>query len=158
MKVYHGTSLVVASPLCHVGRDNLDFGKGFYVTPLLDQARSWAQSVSRKRNADPVVNIYEFDKDGYLSEAKYKSFPCYDTEWLDFVVRCRNLDPIANKYDYIDGGVANDNVIDTVRLYALGLMDLETALRRLSYHKPNHQIYLKNQILLLKYLKFEGID
>ena len=33
-KVFHGATNVVKSPLCNIGRDNLDFGKGFYVTDL----------------------------------------------------------------------------------------------------------------------------
>ena len=30
-KVFHGATRIVDSPLCHIGRDNLDFGKGFYI-------------------------------------------------------------------------------------------------------------------------------
>ena len=30
--VYHGATCIVRNPLCHIGRDNLDFGKGFYIT------------------------------------------------------------------------------------------------------------------------------
>ncbi|GEM_PF-6270857 len=33
-KVYHGAVQVVKEPLVHVGRENLDFGKGFYVTDI----------------------------------------------------------------------------------------------------------------------------
>ena len=32
MKVYHGSTQAVEYPLVGVGRENLDFGKGFYVT------------------------------------------------------------------------------------------------------------------------------
>ena len=38
MKVYHGSTLVVQYPLAGVGRDNLDFGKGFYLTTIREQA------------------------------------------------------------------------------------------------------------------------
>ena len=37
-KVYHGSTHIIERPLCHVGRDNLDFGKGFYVTNIKKQA------------------------------------------------------------------------------------------------------------------------
>lgn len=33
-KVYHGAAEEVRNPLVHVGRENLDFGKGFYVTDI----------------------------------------------------------------------------------------------------------------------------
>ncbi len=32
--VYHGGTNEIQSPLVHVGRPNLDFGPGFYVTDL----------------------------------------------------------------------------------------------------------------------------
>lgn len=32
MKVFHGSTTIVNTPLVSFGRDNLDFGKGFYVT------------------------------------------------------------------------------------------------------------------------------
>ena len=41
-KVYHGSTEVITNPLVHIGRDNLDFGKGFYVTDIRKQAKTWA--------------------------------------------------------------------------------------------------------------------
>lgn len=40
MKVYHGSTSIVANPLAAVGRKHLDFGQGFYVTDLEEQAVS----------------------------------------------------------------------------------------------------------------------
>lgn len=34
MKVFHGSTTTVDAPSVSFGRDNLDFGKGFYVTTL----------------------------------------------------------------------------------------------------------------------------
>ena len=65
---------------------------------------------------------------------------------------------MSKDYDYIEGGVANDRVIDTVNLYLAGLMTQETALARLSEHKPNNQICLLNQSLTDKYLIFDGTE
>lgn len=64
----------------------------------------------------------------------------------------------AKDYDYIEGVVANDRVVDTVNLYMQGLMTLETALARLSEHRPNNQICLLNQQLTDKYLRFDGTE
>ena len=61
-------------------------------------------------------------------------------------------------YDYIEGGVANDRVIDTINLYMAGLMDSDTALRRLAIHRPNNQICLLNQELTDKYLIYERTE
>ncbi|MBQ7575660.1 MAG: DUF3990 domain-containing protein, partial [Bacteroidales bacterium] len=57
----------------------------------------------------------------------------------------------------IEGGIANDRVVDTVNLYSLGLMDEETALSRLSEHQPNNQICILNQEIIEKYLSFKEV-
>ena len=45
-KVFHGGIETIEQPLVHIGRDNLDFGKGFYVTDVLSQAKTWATTKS----------------------------------------------------------------------------------------------------------------
>ncbi len=60
-------------------------------------------------------------------------------------------------YDIIEGGIANDRVVDTVNLFSLGLMDEETALSRLSEHQPNNQICILNQEVIEKYLSFKEV-
>lgn len=69
----------------------------------------------------------------------------------------RGLNPVAN-YDYIEGGVANDRVIDTVNLYMSGLMSADVALQRLAQHQPNNQICLLNQNITKKYLTYDGTE
>ena len=46
MIVYHGSTLCVENPLVGVCLDNLDFGKGFYLTDICEQAISWAKRVA----------------------------------------------------------------------------------------------------------------
>ena len=46
MIVYHGSNMEVATPFAHLGRNNLDFGKGFYVTTLQEQAKRWAERLN----------------------------------------------------------------------------------------------------------------
>jgi hypothetical protein len=36
--VYHGGTERVDVPICRLGRENLDFGRGFYVTDIKEQA------------------------------------------------------------------------------------------------------------------------
>ena len=47
MRVYHGSTMVVEHPLVHVGRKGLDFGLGFYVTDIRQQAVAWADRMAR---------------------------------------------------------------------------------------------------------------
>ena len=44
MILYHGSFLVIAKPDLVHSRSNVDFGRGFYVTPLYDRRRSGAAS------------------------------------------------------------------------------------------------------------------
>lgn len=158
MQVYHGGTEIIKKPICQYGRPNLDFGRGFYVTNLRQQAVEWAMQVSQKRKKTPILNKYILNRDAILAEARCKVFEAYDTHWLEFIVASRlGQTPFAD-YDYIEGGVANDRVIDTVNLYIAGLMDLNTALHRLSMHKPNNQMYLLNQEITDNYLIFDGTE
>jgi hypothetical protein len=57
-------------------------------------------------------------------------------------------------YDVVEGGVANDNVIDTVEDYIRGRMSAEAALMELSKHQPNNQFCILNQEIIDKFLRF----
>lgn len=156
--VYHGATEIVKAPLCKIGRPRLDFGQGFYVTDLKEQAINWAQTLADKRNEKPLLNIYQLDKDAILAEARSKIFTAYDKDWLDFIVGNRQGKNLAKDYDYVEGGIANDRVIDTVKLYIGGIMDEISTLRQLAFHKPNNQICLLNQELTNKYLEYVRTD
>ena len=41
MKVYHGSWMEIAEPDLKHSRTDVDFGKGFYTTPLREQAVKW---------------------------------------------------------------------------------------------------------------------
>lgn len=61
--LYHGSYMSVPSPLTGVGRRELDFGPGFYVTNLREQAERWARRVCVIRAVDtPTLSTYEFDE------------------------------------------------------------------------------------------------
>lgn len=156
-KVFHGSLEEIQFPLVNVGRDNLDFGKGFYVTDLRRQAKTWAEVKSRYfQDATAVINEYVFDFDHAIQEYRYKRFEKYDSEWLHFIVDSRDgKKNVWSKYDIIEGGVANDRVIDTVEAYKAGQISEEEALTELSKHQPNNQICILKQAVVEKYLKFE---
>ena len=157
MILYHGGTEAVMHPDCKKGRPDLDFGQGFYVTQLQDQAEGFARRKARDRKSKPVISVYEFDYEAAIEDCVYLNFEFYNEAWLDFVVASRNgMKPWAN-YDIVEGGVANDRVIDTVELYTIGILDKASALGRLSEHQPNHQICILGQAILDKYLKFVDV-
>ena len=158
LTVYHGSTQTVDAPVCAFGRPRLDFGQGFYVTDIKEQAERRAKALAGKRDTEPVLNIYHLDREQILSEGRFKIFTSYNADWLDFIVANRRGKNVAAEYDYIEGGIANDRVIDTVNLYIQGLIDSATALQQLAFYKPNNQICLLNQSLTDKYLHFYGSE
>ncbi|MEG1615794.1 MAG: DUF3990 domain-containing protein [Bacteroidales bacterium] len=158
IKVYHGATETVENPICAFGRNNLDFGPGFYVTDIKDQAIKWASLTAQKRKGIPVINCYILEKEALFKEGRCKIFNAYDADWLEFIVGSRKGQNPSADYDYIEGGIANDRVIDTINLYMSGLMSADIALKRLSMHRPNNQICLLNQTLTDKYLIYDGTE
>ena len=153
-RVFHGSIQEVYSPIVSLERPNLDFGQGFYVTDLESQAWEWARRMGIRRLLPPVLNIYDFDLEAIKQQYLYLHFQAYDREWLDFIVASRNGGRLWMEYDVIEGGVANDRVIDTIEDYMRGRMSAERALEELSKHQPNNQICVLNQEVIDKHLHF----
>lgn len=78
LKVYHGSTLCVSNPLAGACRDNLDFGKGFYVTDLKEQAETWAKRVAMVKNCEEAyLNVYNLDIETIRLEYRVLSFSSY---------------------------------------------------------------------------------
>jgi len=129
----------------------VDFGPGFYVTPLIEQARSWCDRQLR-RHGSAVLNAYELE-DAAWSSGNVLTFDSYSDAWLDFVSTCRAGNDVSD-YDIVMGGVANDRIFDTLELYFEGMIDSQSALQRLRYEKPNLQICLRSQDIIALHLPF----
>lgn len=153
MKLYHGSYTEISHPDIKHSRDRLDFGKGFYITPLYEQAEKWSGKF-KAIGKNGFVTEYTLD-DKAMVEFKVKTFDTYSDEWLDFILSCRSGKDMSD-YDIVIGGIANDKVFNTVELYFDGLIDKSEAIRRLRYEKPNLQICIRNQSVIDKCLHFEG--
>lgn len=150
MRVYHTSNLIVDKPDVLHSRKHLDFGEGFYLTHLEQQARNYGQRFIR-RGEEAIMNVYELSDE--MSHVKRKVFAAYDGEWLDYITACRKGLP-HETYDIIEGGIADDQVFDTVDLYLQGLYTREQALNQLRWKKPNHQLCITSQKVLDTYLLF----
>lgn len=80
--VFHGSIIEVSNPLVVLGRPNLDFGQGFYVTDLCEQAERWAMRIATRRMEKPMLNVYEFDVDAAKRDYHYLKFDSYDKAGL----------------------------------------------------------------------------
>ena len=52
MILYHGSNLEIEKPDLAHSRENVDFGRGFYTTPIREQAEKWC---GRYKNVDRKV-------------------------------------------------------------------------------------------------------
>ena len=132
----------------------MDFGRGFYTTPIYAQAIKWSEKF-KNRGWRGIISSYTIDEH-YFEILKVLSFETYSEEWLDFILNCRSGKDVSDN-DIVIGGVANDKVFNTVELYFDGLIDKNEALKRLRYEEPNLQICFRSMEALSR-LHFEGSE
>ena len=125
MRLYHASIMAVEHPDVEHSRPNLDFGRGFYLTAIHDQALRYAERFTR-RGKPAFVSEYELDEE--VKDFVVKRFEDYDEEWLDYVAVCRHGGTPEQQYDAVEGGVANDRVFNTVDLYFAGVITKSEAL------------------------------
>lgn len=154
MILYHGSYLEIKEPDLFHSRTDVDFGHGFYLTPLYEQAEKWCGRFKR-RGKNAIISKYFYDE-SMESKLKVLKFDSYSEEWLDFVLNCRRGKDTTN-YDLVIGGIANDRVFNTIELFFDGLIDKNEAIKRLRYEKPNLQISFRTENAL-KLLRFEGSE
>lgn len=154
MILYHGSYLEIREPDLIHSRLNVDFGRGFYATPLYEQAVKWCGRFKRL-GKEGIVSKYFFDENR-KSELKILELDSYSEDWLDFILNCRRGQDTSD-YDLVVGGVANDKVFNTVELFFDGLIDKREAIKRLRYEKPNLQICFRTE-KALELLYFEGSE
>lgn len=155
MIVYHGSSMVVEKPdVLHSYRP-LDFGKGFYVTTVEDQAERWARrKADLQKSGKAIVNCYQMYEE--LDDLKMKTFDDDLAEWIDFVCHCRDNGQEYQKYDLIYGKVANDKVYRVVDFYRAGIFEKERALREIKVYPHYDQYAFITQKAIDKLLVFNG--
>lgn len=156
LEVYHAGVEEIKKPDVFHSRPQLDFGPGFYLTDIYEQAVNWSIRRANKFKREPIINKYLLRREDLreLSGGRSCIFKAYNDEWLDFVVGNRLGQDLWKSYDYIEGGVADDRVVDTIDLYMTGFIPRSEGIERLKYLKPNNQICISRQSLLDEFLSF----
>jgi hypothetical protein len=148
MRLYHSSSVVVERPDLDHSRKYLDFGRGFYLTSILEQAQRYGERFKR-RGKDAWLNIYEFSCDE--TEWNIFRFEAYDKTWLDFISKCRAGED-ESKYDLVVGGIASDRVFLTLERYLTGEISLQETLGLLEFVTPNIQYCVRSEEMLRRCL------
>ena len=91
MKLYHGTNIDFTEINFTKCKPNKDFGRGFYLTDIKQQALDMAiRRTKFSECGSPVVQEYEFDENLLNSkELKIKVFDGVSTEWAQFILTNR---------------------------------------------------------------------
>ncbi len=163
MRLYHGSNLEIDNINLAMCRPYKDFGRGFYLTDIEEQAEKMAIRVAKIYGKMPIVNVYEID-DRFedLRELKILNFGLQTTEeWARFVMNNRSraftdmTDELCNKdnkYDIVIGPVADDNMALLFRQYESEIIDFDTLLKGMIFKKTSTQysFHTENSVKLLR--------
>ncbi len=152
MTVYHGGAEAIPHPDLAHSRRAVDFGAGFYVTPIYEQAKQWCEKRHR-RSQQAVVSTYAYNEQA-AEKLNVLIFDSYSEAWLDFIVACR-LEQDVSTWDIVIGGIANDRVFDTLEAFFDGFASREQTIAKLKYEQPNVQMCFRT-VAALETLTFEG--
>lgn len=143
MKLYHGTN--IDFEVIDINKSNpfKDFGKGFYLTDIYEQAKDMALKKSRLFGGIPVVQEYEFDESVLeTSGMKILIFKSPCREWATFIYKNRSrTQHYIHEYDIVVGPIADDGVAYLLGRYDEGTLTIEELANELKYKKLNSQYF-----------------
>lgn len=160
MILYHGSNVEIQEIDLSLSRKFKDFGTGFYLTTILDQAIERAIAISLRDGGEPIVTSFEFD-DSKLNSLNIKKFEKVSEDWAIFITNNRNrnfsnysdeLSNHDNKYDIVCGPIADDNVLGSIGLFLNDVIDSKYLVKKLRYKKLNNQysFHTESALKLLK--------
>lgn len=144
LELYHGSNQVIKQIDLTKCKPFKDFGKGFYLTDILQQAKDMAYKRVRVAGGCPAVTKYLFDEsllgDGCLNVL---SFDKPSEEWAKFILanRHRGGQKYEHEYDVVIGPIADDGVAFQLQKYEDGGMTLEQLAKELTFKKLNRQYF-----------------
>ena len=161
MKLYHGSHIEVKNPKILTSSRVGDFGRGFYTTSSLEQARRWAQIRAMQEDLSAgVVTMFDVPDQLFVHpELQIKSFENADEVWLDFVLANRKDVNFEHEFDLVRGPVANDRVYVCLNMLEDGLADRETVIKKLKTYVLADQIlfHTAKSLLFLEYAATEEV-
>lgn len=148
MKLYHGSNTIIESIDLSKCRPYKDFGKGFYLTDIQEQARRMAARTVRMFNGIPTVTTFEFDLDKVIAEGlKILTFDAPDSEWARFVMQNRdiNIEQPSHDFDIVIGPVADDTISRLLRMFTENFITEEQLLKELTFSRVTSQYFFHTE-------------
>lgn len=156
MRLYHGGLYIIKDINLEIPNYKTDFGKGFYTTTDLEQAKKWANikkgRIGDNENVCMYVNVFEYEENIDLNILTFEEA---NKEWLDFIFKNRNSSELSHIYDVVKGPVADDRLYKVLVGYEDGLYDEEETIKRLKTYVLSNQIsfHTLSSIECLKYVE-----
>ncbi|MBO5085761.1 MAG: DUF3990 domain-containing protein [Paludibacteraceae bacterium] len=143
MILYHGTNVDFSEIDFAKSNKNKDFGCGFYLTDIFEQAQHWAIKKSEIFGGTAIVQRYEFDEKILVdSNLKILRFESPTEEWAEFVFNNRRRNQqFVHDYDIVIGPIADDGVAYLLARYAEGSFTLKDLAKELEYKYLNIQYF-----------------
>jgi len=165
MILFHGSNTDVSCIDLSKCSKYKDFGQGFYLTSIKQQACEWAKKITKRaKTGKPTLNIYEFDDN--LNDLKSITFAEPNADWATFIINNRNRDFINHsdrlsnhdcKYDFVHGLVANDDISTILETFLLGILPISELSKALIYKELNDQ-YSFHSTKAISHLEFLGSE
>ena len=129
MKLYHGTNVHFDTIDLSKSMPNKDFGKGFYLTTIYEQAKKFAERRTKSFGGKIIIQTYEFDENIlHGSSLNIRIFDNPSKEWAEFVFNNRNQRmSFHHSYDIVVGPVADDGVAFLLNQYQEGNITLHVS-------------------------------
>ena len=153
MILYHGSNIVIEHIDLAKCKPYKDFGQGFYLTEIKEQAFEMANRTAKIYGGEPVVIEFDFDESAF-DRLTVKRFNEPSEEWALFVManrRKNNIHP-THSFDIVVGPVADDTIATLFRNFDDGIIDLPMLVNGLRYKKISSQ-YFFHSADAIKYLK-----
>lgn len=157
LELYHGSNVAIDKIDLSKGHINKDFGKGFYLTTLPQQAMEMAKRKARQfLDAKPIVTTFLFDENELTSgELNVKMFHTVSEEWAMFILQNRKASRTGfhHDYDIVVGPVADDSVVQQLDLFEMGLITLSQLVEALRYRNINNQYFFGTERAVAKLIR-----
>lgn len=156
MKLYHGSNTAIGQIDFARCKPYKDFGQGFYLTEIKEQAVQMARRTATIYGGEPIVTAFEFDDVAAMADEtlSVKRFAEPGEEWALFVMANRSREgrhPVHD-YDIVIGPVADDTIATLFRNFDDGIIDLRMLVAGLRYKKISSQ-YFFHSARAIQYLE-----
>ena len=155
-KVYHGSDHIIKNPVYMGGKEDNDYGNGFYTTEYEDRARSWAGLNGIPETS--YVNIYHLN----IDNLKVMDLNDHGVlAWIAEVVAHRGISdenasivgtrlvelykPDTNHIDIIKGYRADDSYTQVIEAFLLNQINLFEVERLFYKGSLGNQVFLKSE-------------